>query len=126
MLPALGPFEQGSGIQTVDLAGYATGGGSEWSITGPAGIEIEDGLTTIPTTLTQAAAAATVTIQNSGGSAQRSTTITITDKRPTSSGVSFSPLSFVQGRPARRYSRLPVSGSLDRTSSTRCRELRLE
>lgn len=97
VLPALGPFEQGSGIQTVDLAGYATGGGLEWSITGPAGIEIEDGLTTIPTTLTQAAAAATVTIQNSGGSAQRSTTITITDKRPASSGVDFNTLSFVQG-----------------------------
>ena len=95
-IPNQGPFVQDSGIQSVDLSSYATGGGLDWSVIGPAGIEVEDGVMTIPTTLTQAGVSATVTIHNSGGSAQRSFTITVTDKAPISSGVAFNPLSFTQ------------------------------
>lgn len=105
-IPDLGPYTQGSGNQTVDLTVYATGDNLTWTLSGSstASLDAATGLLSIPTVTLQAGVSATVTISNSGGSAQRTFTVTVAVAAPTvDASVTWLPLSYDQGSGTRTF-----------------------
>jgi hypothetical protein len=77
---------QGSAIVTRDVTGNFSGSNLVYSVTGPAEVSQTDGIVSVSTNNLQSAATVVVTATNSGGSASRSFTVTITAGTPPPTG----------------------------------------
>jgi len=96
-------FVQNTGNQSYNVAAVFTGSNRTWTITGPVGITINEGVVGIPTVDIQDDTTITVRATNSGGYAEDTFLLDITDAAPVSSGVTLPTQSYPQGSGVRTF-----------------------